>query len=649
MKLHLWLLLGMVLAVLVWLALESGGRRGRVSLADTRAVESSPASADRAAPLEEAAELVPSLEPERAALPRAAERRAAEPTPVDPSELAPTSRGRLVDELTLEPISDALVVTSKNNDWTDDKGWFDTGDVLDGLADLMVVNVSRGTARHEIPRERWTRLARGWQIPLAIGPTYRLRVHGVEDAHWDEWLGRLAQEDHANERWLGLRSGLPPFLRFEEPPRGLAPDAPTWLELRSQDGRYEGRAEVTCMRGVQVVEVDCRARPAVRGFVRDQDGKPRGGILIEAVQISATAVERVGGMTGADGNYLLSAAEPGRMQLVFLPPDSRQRERLALDVPPGLTQAPDVVIAPQEPAGSIGGTLVSRGHPRLLDSVRLRARDGSGYELWVTPALDQGAYRATRSAEGSAAFAVPRTVAENEPWTVAFRFQNVPAGRYELTVVASDGQSWSPSVLMVEPPAEGLVFELEAVLPALAYFLEARDAETGAPLENVHVSIHDAEGLLHRDESLARREPLLELARPVAFEWSAVAPGYRAARGSERDFQGDGARRTATIALHRGFSARLRFLDWSRSASGGRWSHGPWTEWSAPGPTGVQVLADGALVATSDEIGLATLDLDAAPSRIEPRLPGWRVLESPDLAVGKLAARLEAVIWMVRE
>lgn len=88
---------------------------------------SAPASADRRGP--------PSV------------REASRPEPAEVSEvsLAPASRGQLVDEVTLEPIPDALVATSERNDWTDANGWFDTGDSLEQLEAGRAVHSRRRT------------------------------------------------------------------------------------------------------------------------------------------------------------------------------------------------------------------------------------------------------------------------------------------------------------------------------------------------------------------------------------------------------------------------------------------------------------------------------------------------------------------------
>jgi hypothetical protein len=50
----------------------------------------------------------------------------------------------------------------------------------------------------------------------------------------------------------------------------------------------------------------------------------------------------------------------------------------------------------------------------------------------------------------------------------------------------------------------------------------------------------------------------------------------------------------------------------------------------APGVTGVRVLADRALAATSDADGLALLDLPGRPRSVTYEHPGWRVVGEED-------------------
>ena len=121
----------------------------------------------------------------------------------------------------------------------------------------------------EVARERWTRLADAWQVPLAIGPTFRLRFSGIEPPPAAVWEARVMLAGRGEQRWLPVRPGRPPYLRYDLPFDEDELSLGCWLEARTRDGLVDGRAEVTALAGVQEVEVACRLRPVLRVRVVD--------------------------------------------------------------------------------------------------------------------------------------------------------------------------------------------------------------------------------------------------------------------------------------------------------------------------------------------------------------------------------------------
>jgi len=122
------------------------------------------------------------------------------------------------------------------------------------------------------------------------------------------------------------------------------------------------------------------------------------------------------------------------------------------------------------------------------------------------------------------------------------------------------------------------------------------------------------------------------------------------ARLTAKDFEADGDALVATCVLPRGFGVRLRLQEWSASLDLPEMVR-PFTttRWGPRELAGVEVLADGVLVATSDDLGIAELHLPAAPERIDLRLPGWRVVDSYWFARGKARSFPEARVTMARE
>jgi len=119
--------------------------------------------------------------------------------------------------------------------------------------------------------------------------------------------------------------------------------------------------------------------------------------------------------------------------------------------------------------------------------------------------------------------------------------------------------------------------------------------------------------------------------------------------GSADDFRPEGGDLVAKRVLQRAFSVRLRLRD--RSEGSERFYGGTRSlvRWGTSTVAGAEVLADGELVATSDADGIAEVDLPDEPTRIEVRLAGWRVLDSPSFRNGKANQLPTSEVWMARE
>lgn len=540
--------------------------------------------------------------------------------------------------------------------------WFDTGVPLDGLDDVLVLNVGTNTNSPEVPRERWQRLERAWQVPLAIGPTFRLRFSGIiEPPPAAVWEARVMLEGRGEQRWLPVRPGKPPYLRydlpFDEGERSLG----CWLEARTRDGLVEGRGELAKLAGVQEVEVACRMRAVLRGRVLDERGAPLDDVLIDAVQLSGGVTEQLRTSTAEDGSYELGPREPGRMRLAFMPPASTTTRKLTLEVPRGITRAPDLVLERRSPAGDVRGQLwVSSKEVQVDGVLRLRALDGSGYE--ETRGFSVGGRREFSSAYVGGK--VEKTFTK-PTHTAGFRFERVPRGRFELFASTNKGYFCTPGSIEVSAPAEGLVFRIGNSVGLRSYFLELTDAESGGVPGKVFADVQiDGAGSVVSGKRLKDGEALIELADGVPFRWTVCSAGYRMEHGSQRDFVLRGDALVATRSLRRGFGARLELRERSEGADhfaaivGG--NHGEvlrkysemetkgW-EWSGRPVSGAEILANGEPVASSDEHGIAELELSTEPARIEVRLAGWRVLDSWSFKDGKVLTYPTAEVWMIRE
>lgn len=578
------------------------------------------------------------------------------------------TRGRLVDEATLEPIALALVVAGTAHAWTDAQGWFDAGTPLEEHAEVLVLNVSQPSSTLTVPRERWTRLAHAWQVPVAIGPTFRLHITGAGDPEAKNWEARLVRATVGESRWFALPRGRPPhpFLRLDTPVRD--PKARAWIEVRSVDGLHEGRGDVAALIGIQEVEVACLERAVLRGRVVDEHGQPRSQIRVAAVQVSVERVERVETATGPDGRYQLGAAEPGKLRVVFATTGAAERGTLELDLPRGLLSAPDFVLAESESAGSIQGRLQNRSGKRAISArLRLRALDGTGHE----EVCHVGGQESARD----------------------FELVDVPAGRFELSISSfKSAFRWSPATLVVRSPARGLVFTCEDDVDTCSYRFELVDADSGQVLEKTSCAVWhngaDPEDALYSGDAF-------ELPEGMGFGWRATSPGYGIARGTHHAFAEREGALVARVALGKGYGARLALREWTGEGGGAslrrelasrgepvrsvtiklakdgvpiatsdddaqglhalrEWSDQYDALWRtstvAPMPVaGATILADDVAVATSDAHGLVEFDLPAPPARIDVHIAGWRVVNPSALQPGKFHPLGEVTVWMIRE
>lgn len=555
------------------------------------------------------------------------------------------SRGRLVDERTLEPIPEALVVAGRSKAVTDAGGWFDAQESLDVLDEVLVLNVG-GLATHTVARERWLKEDDHWRVPLAIGPTYRLWFGRGVAFERSGWEARLTWDGAKDRAWLDVRASSPPYLRYDAPVNGPSDGGPCWIEARSRDGLTEARGEVKALFGVSDVALACRPRVVVLGRVLDGLGGPLGAVGVSAVHVSDAGMERLNTKSDATGAYQLVAREPGRIQLVLDSTADTRVGQLALELPRGLTQAPDIVFDAREPAGSIRGRLKSRSGEWVAGTVRVRALDGSGYE--------------------------------QERWSNGmFALESVPRGRFEVSIVSDSAFPCSPSARQVDVPAEGLVFTQEDGGGTRNFHFEATDESSGEPLESVRVEVRSATGaVIVRD---LKRDEVLQLASGVRFQWRAWVSGYGLTCGDESAFAPEGDGLVARIAMHKGFSTRLVLREWSEIENAEPVPVPvpalPKAERSSPSAAqrprkvadpgtflvttrrrgdssrfeGAEILADGVLVARADGLGVAELDLASPPARIDVRLPGWRVLDSHSFSRNRAVSSSEAEVVLVRE
>ena len=204
-----------------------------------------------------------------------------------------------------------------------------------------------------------------------------------------------------------------------------------------------------------------------------------------------------------------------------------------------------------------------------------------------------------------------------------------------------------PTAIQIAAPAAGVVFTCDDEIPLRSYRLKVVDAESHESVTpwSVRICGQGVDSYVHR----SNEGTLFQMAEGVGFEWWMIAKGYRIGHGTEQDFEVEGDEATATCVLRRGFGARLTVESWTGMAELAEVTVGRVeTRWNPEALAGAEILVDGVRVATSDERGIAEVELSAEPERIDVRLAGWRVVDSYGFRNGKVTFP-EARCRMIRE
>ena len=327
--------------------------------------------------------------------------------------------------------------------------------------------------------------------------------------------------------------------------------------------------------------------------------------------------------------------------VLALPSETRTRE-LVLDVPRGVTLAPDVVVG-SGAVGGVRGVLRSRAGLADIDAtLRLQALDGSGYEfeerVWSRGGRRPFTFRGSGADGGY--------VDDAEPGApLAFDLGEVPEGSYELTVADGAGFRWTPPSVELVVPAQGLEFVREDASGVESCAFEIVDADSEDPL-SAYAILVEVDGCSRYARFLDPGEEL-ELARDAGFRFEVTAPGHRPARGDAHAIAAHDGRRTARVALARGFGATVHVRAWS-GASDGDVRLARTRSLAESGLGGAEILCGGARLAVTGADGTAEVELADAPPGLDVHLRGWRVLDARGLERPSWSAGTIDV-WMVRE
>lgn len=386
-------------------------------------------------------------------------------------------------------------------------------------------------------------------------------------------------------------------LEVRDPARARIELAPCGsLQLVEQDGIARDRARLELVDLLAVADRDAPASSAARG---DSD--------------TSSSASRVEPLRSPRDPSLWEGVPPGSWQVrergsdVFLAPEAALVE---------LGRRTELAIAPSPALGPrIRGRVV---FPDGLEARRVdvtaRARDG---KLHTRSFARRGDERA-----------------------VAFELDGLdPAIDYEVAARCAGVYRWREEIRRARPSEDELVFEPVVAEHHANVVLWAVDAQSGASVTHFRARFaagtprrpsdsapwYDAE-VGHSGFSLV---PLDE-----RFEWLVLADGYRPQRGDERALRPRAVDHLVIEArLRPGWGVEIHTRD-DRS--------------DAP-LEGVEIVADGARLALTDERGRAIIELDRAPLRLEAVKPGWTLADganavtfAPDHGGGVRAVAVDA-------
>lgn len=404
------------------------------------------------------------------------------------------------------------------------------------------------------------------------------------------------------------------FTTEREFPRGtvraFVRDPVSGATLARHEARFDPEAAGAWL--VPVAERERRAdRPVaheegdtwLHGRVVDLAARPVADAMVKGIPLDGRG-EMAAVPTADSGEFELTGLEPGRHRLL-VQGRFASAAPLELVLLEGPNEAGTMVLPARPVAGAIEGRLVAEdGDQDLFGALLLRDLE-SGKERVET--TDFGLFE-------------PHAVEEGQ----AFVFRDVPAGRYELSLVALDGRLYEPEQMLVEPPASELEFRAQGP-NTKGFRLRAYARESGEALGFFYaVRLH---GQWFGDDTAAGKDE--EMPWPVP--WIVWAEGRRPVRGGPPEPRGDETEPLSIdVALERGHGEVLLFKD---VASDRLLAHDFGAE-VAPGLPGVSVWSEGLSIGTSDADGLLLVDLPSDPGELEFRHPGWRVLAEDRLEGG---------------
>lgn len=459
-----------------------------------------------------------------------------------------------------------------------------------------------------------------WRV--SVGPTLIARLFNApEDCVWrlrlvedlgqreqQEWTWLYAKE-LASDGALGVR-----YSHYEHEP---ALFREVRIQVASSDDVWRGEARIEGTPGVHEVEVRVEAvGTTLEGVVLDEGRNPVAATLVamKSEPVLTSRLHWPETTTDEAGWFRLSTLDPGSVHLL-VSSDHRAVERVDVELSPGERKSVEIVLPRVALAGDVRGVLAGPMEgEEPIGIVRLVSADGGRTDL--------------------VRMCVAMSFAANPPGDglTPFAFEDLPQGRYRVSVLSLDGRTLAPESILVEAPGqvEFRTDQVAAPVDSSRYSLTVSDARTGERLKDVRAVFHLPPfwstnfSLGDPIRALAFLGETAPLTLVVACEGYVPAAlflpeAYRTARR-------DGGRVEVQLDLEPGHGLALVVLDAGQTL-GGRGARS--SQLSAmPALAGARVLARGRVLGTSDARGLALCRSSDPIDDFEVELPGWTALST---------------------
>ena len=320
---------------------------------------------------------------------------------------------------------------------------------------------------------------------MDVGPTLIVRLRGAPE-NVEGWRVRLVERSSENEEhpwnWCDVEHVEPDgafavrYRRFEREPGS---EDRIWVQVEEPTATWKGEQEIDRAPGVHSLDIDVDVFAAsLSGRVVNDLGVPLKASVTALRQGFRRTPEKPWPQTETDeqGAWRLSGLDPGPTRLLVVS-DHLPTQSMNVLLERGEHEQLDIVLPSLAIAGSIEGQLVGPqdGDPPV-GIVRLQSVEEGSTDLV------QFCFASWHQDNDERRF-------ETES---RFAFENVPIGRYRLSLLPLDGRGYAPESFLVEAPAtvEFRTEETSGPDDQLEYSLSLRDSITGAPLTHPLAVLH---------------------------------------------------------------------------------------------------------------------------------------------------------------